>query len=103
MMADHFPRWSVKNDPASSGIRRDAGAGMPGPGQRERHSSGERSWSGSDVRSVGAEPPNVTPVTVPSLVGLVVRDARRVGHESGVVIIDFEERQRDGGTDDREP
>lgn len=33
-----------------------------------------------------AESPGVTHVAVPSLVGMTVREARRVGHDTGVVV-----------------
>jgi PASTA domain len=33
-----------------------------------------------------AESPDVTSVEVPSLVGMTVREARRVGHDTGVVV-----------------
>lgn len=38
------------------------------------------------MRNMGAEYPNVAGVTVPLLVGLAVREARNVGHRSGVVV-----------------
>jgi len=41
---------------------------------------------GSNVRDMDAEPTGVARVAVPSLVGMTVRAARSVGHDSGVVV-----------------
>ena len=35
---------------------------------------------------MGGEPPEVPSVAVPSLIGMTVREARNVGHRSGVVV-----------------
>lgn len=40
----------------------------------------------SNVRIMDAESPGVAWVAVPSLIGMTVREARRVGHDTGVVV-----------------
>ncbi len=41
---------------------------------------------GSNVRGMDAKPAGVARVAVPSLVGMTVRAARSMGHDSGVVV-----------------